>query len=54
MVRIAQIPIGVTSIADMPNTVIIQGKAQKSRFGRSVAFVGNYLGKPTVAIGVMA
>ncbi|MEW6867376.1 hypothetical protein [Trueperella pyogenes] len=51
VVRIAQIPVGVTSIADMPNTVIIQGKAQKSRFGRSVAFVGNYLGKPTVAIG---
>ncbi|MGL5405509.1 MAG: integrin alpha [Propionibacteriaceae bacterium] len=50
--RASAIPAGVTTVNDLGDKVTITASTgPQARFGRSVAFVGNYLGVPTLAAG---
>ncbi|WP_124054018.1 hypothetical protein [Arcanobacterium ihumii] len=52
LLKAADIPTGITSINDLGTKVKkIDTDAERSRFGRSVAFIGDYLGNSTLAIG---
>ncbi len=52
VLRLRDIPAGVSAVDKLGKKVtVIADSGQKSRFGRSVAFVGDVLGKPTLAVG---
>lgn len=52
VLRLTDVPAGVTPVSALGNRVfVIASTGERSRFGRAVAFVGNYLGEPTLAIG---
>lgn len=52
ILRVKDIPQGVTAINKLGNKVgVIRDDGERARFGRSLAFVGDFLGKPTLAIG---
>ncbi|MDH4659109.1 hypothetical protein J7S19_10960 [Corynebacterium pyruviciproducens] len=52
VLRLADIPAGATPISALGDRVTtIDSKGERSRFGRTVAFVGNVLGEPTLAFG---
>ena len=52
VLRLTDIPAGITPVTALGDKVIVLNTTgEHARFGRSVAFIGNYLGQPTLAIG---
>ncbi|MGL4831411.1 MAG: integrin alpha [Propionibacteriaceae bacterium] len=50
--KAGDIPPGITAVSDLGDKVVTTtSTGPQARFGRSVAFVGNYLGAPTLAAG---
>lgn len=52
ILQLKDFPQGITSIDELGEKVTtIESSAERSRFGRSVAFIGDYLGASTLTIG---
>lgn len=52
VLRLTDIPAGITPIASLGDKItVLDSTGERSRFGRSVAFIGDYLGQPTLAVG---